>query len=110
MKQYVIDEFRPGEIEKIKNYFDTHFGPAMLEDVYWIPMDPALYSETQASHVDCHPLYFCVHLQPDAVSCELLIRTRNRIRCDCIAYANSAQRDWLLDSIDSILERLDIMT
>lgn len=110
MKQYVIDEFRPGEIEKIRRYFDTHFGPAALESVYWVPLNPELYSQEQASHSDCHPLYFCIQLQSNAISCELLARTRGRIRCDCISYATKAQRDWLLDSIDSILERLEITT
>jgi hypothetical protein len=39
-----------------------------------------------------------------------LIRTRKRVRCDCIHYANEAQRDSIIGFGDSIFERLKILT
>ena len=47
-------------------------------------------------------------LQEDRIACELLVRAEQVIRCSCIGYATAAQRNWLIDCIDAILEKLDI--
>lgn len=108
MKQYVIDELRPEDAQQLKNYFSELHGPAIFDNIYWIPLDPELYSELQKMHTECHPFYFAVELKPDALCCELLVRTNNRIRCDCIAPATQEQRNWLIDLIDGIFDRLKI--
>ena len=59
MKQYVIDELRPQDHEKIKKYLDLHFGPAEMGHIYWIPVDPGLHDPQQASHEECHPPLLC---------------------------------------------------
>ncbi len=108
MKQYVIDELRYQDFEKIKSYLDQNFGESGVDDLYWIPLNPELFTPLQAEHTDCHPLYFALELTENRVSCELLIRTRNRMRCDCIRYADQNQRNWILDCMDAILEKLGI--
>jgi len=110
MKQYRVDELRPKDYERIKGYLDKHFGSPQMEGVYWVPLDPDLFDQVQAAHVDCQPFYFAVVLEPTVISFELLIRTRKRIRCDCIHYANEGQRDYIIAFADSIFERLKILT
>jgi hypothetical protein len=110
MKHYHIDELRPEDYEKIKGYLDERFGSSHMEGVYWVPLDPDLLDEVQAGHADCQPFYFAVVLEETVISFELLIRTRNRVRCDCIHYANEAQRDSIIVFADSIFERLKILT
>jgi hypothetical protein len=110
MKQYVIDELRPADQEKIKTYLDENYGPCELGGVYWIPLDPQYLSETQSEHTACQPFYFALELLPHALACELLVRTRERVRCGCIAYADQRQREWIMELIDTMFERLDIKT
>ncbi len=110
MKQYVIDELRPQDQEKIKVYLDEYFGPADMGDIYWIPLDPDLYDQKQSSHEECHPLYFAVQLSLASFVVELLVRTKNSIRCDCIQYATKDQLLWLISSVDAIFEKLDIIS
>jgi len=110
MKQYVIDELRPQDQEKIKKYMDAHFGPADMGDIYWIPLDPALYDSKQQSHDECSPFFFTVHLDSTSFVAELLVRTKNRIRCDCIQYATKEQFLWLINCFNAIFERLEIIT
>ena len=110
MKQYVIDELRLGEYDTLKAHFEQRFGPADLGGVFWIPIDSEHFSETQASHADCQPFYFAVELRDSALACELLVRTRERVRCGCIAYATHIQRNWIIEIIDEIFEQLDIHT
>ncbi|MGD8512516.1 MAG: hypothetical protein PVG85_01085 [Deltaproteobacteria bacterium] len=110
MKQYRIDELRPEDYERLKAYLDEHYGPSQMEGLYWLPLDDDLLDEVQTAHTDCQPFYFAIELRPTAISFELLIRTRNRVRCDCIRYANAAQRESIFQISDAIFETLKILS
>ena len=110
MKQYVIDELRLGDYQKIKSYLDDHFGPPDMGEIYWIPLDVSLYGQDQLTHTSCHPLYLVIHLEPSSLVAELLVRTKNRVRCDCICYVSEEQLSWFICFVDSICSRLDIIT
>ena len=110
MKQYVIDELRPEDHQKIKAYLEENFGPAGVAGIYWIPLTEDMLSEIQAEHTQCQPFYFVVELEPNRMACEFLIRTRTRLRCGCIHYATERQRNWIIRVSDSIFEKLAIKT
>ncbi|MEJ2475367.1 MAG: hypothetical protein P8Y74_15975 [Desulfobacterales bacterium] len=44
------------------------------------------------------------------MACELLVRTRQRVRCSCIAYATRPQRNWIIQMLDDIFDELNIQT
>ncbi|MFP4667538.1 MAG: hypothetical protein ACLFMN_01965 [Desulfobacterales bacterium] len=108
MKQYVIDEIGENDLERLKYLLRQRYGSAVLERVYWVPLDPEYYTHVQASHEDCHPLYFALQLKPGALVGEFLVRTHNRMRCECMGYATSAQQAWFISLIDGIINELDI--
>ena len=110
MKQYAIDEIRAADYEKIKVYLDTEVGPAEMGGIYWIPVPEEMLNEVQMAHKSCRPFFFALDLEPERLSCELLIRTRCRIRCDCISYATESQRNWLINVVDAVFEKLEIYT
>ena len=110
MRQYRIDELRPKDYEHLQKYLDEHYGSSHMEGLYWIPVEDDLLDEVQAAHNDCRPFWFALELQPTFVSFELLIRTRNRVRCDCIRYANAAQRESIIRFADAMFETLKILT
>ena len=110
MKQYVIDEIRPADYEKVKAYLDETFGDAGIDGLYWVPLDEALYSTVQREHAACAPFYMALELVPERLCGELLVRTKHRVRCDCICYATPDQRDWLIRTVDAIFEKLEIIT
>ena len=110
MKQYRIDELRFEDYEKLKAHLDETYGPCQVEGIYWIPLQENLLNEVQAAHVKCQPFYFAVELQPNAISFELLIRTTNRVRCDCINYADAAQRENIIYFADRLFENLKILS
>lgn len=110
MKQYVIDELRPEDYQKIKAYLDDNFSVAGFDGLYWLPLDEAAYEGVQAEHADCQPFYFALELTPERLACELLVRTNNRLKCKCIQYASTDQIDWLIRSVDAISDRLGIVT
>ena len=50
MKQYVIDEIRPQDFEKVKGYLEETYGGAGVDGLYWVPVDEALLSGVQQAH------------------------------------------------------------
>lgn len=110
MKQYLIDELRPQDYETIKTYLDDCYGLPVIGGIYWVPLDEAILSPVQRAHADCQPFCFALELEEHQLACELLVRTRNKVRCDCISYATVDQRNWFIDLIDGMLEQLKIIT
>ncbi len=78
--------------------------------LYWVPLDQELLTPCQADHQQCQPHYFALELMPDRLACELLVRTRSRIRCECIQYATVRQRNWLIEMVDAVFEKLGLQT
>jgi hypothetical protein len=110
MKQYVIDEIRPEDHQKIKQYLDASYGPVEMGGIYWIPLDAEVLTKLQRAHTDCQPFYFAIELAEKRLALELLVRTKNRIRCACIGYASRDQRLWIMEAVDAIFEKLGIAT
>jgi hypothetical protein len=110
MKQYVIDEIRPQDFQKVKDYLDETLGDSGVDGLYWLPVEEAFHSEVQKRHGTCAPFFIALELGPDRLAGELLVRTRSRLRCDCIHYADPRQRDWLIQTVDAIFEKLGIIT
>jgi len=109
MKQYVVDELRPGDHDTLKAYLNENLEFAGLDGLYWKPVDEALLTDTQALHTHCKPLCFTLTLTPASLTCELLVRTRNRMQCDCMGYATAAQHHWIVEWTDNVFKELGII-
>ena len=109
MRQYMIDELRPTDYDRLKAYLDTHFAVADVEGLYWVELEAAHLADIQKTHADCGPFYFAMELLPDRLACELLVRSKNRIRCDCIRYAPEIQRNWIIHKVDAIFNELKLI-
>jgi hypothetical protein len=108
MKQYLVDELRVVDYTRLKACLDGRFAVPNYASLYWVPVEPKLYSPVQKEHSECQPFYFALELQPQRLACELLVRSRQHIRCQCIQYATEEQRNWLIQMVDGILEQLGI--
>jgi hypothetical protein len=109
MKQYVIDELRPDDHHKVQHYLDEHYGPAEMGSIYWRPLTADVLTEIQQQHVDCQPFYVAIELRENQLALELLVRTKCQVRCACIGYADKYQRSWMMNLVDAIFKRLDVM-
>ena len=108
MKQYVIDELNAQERQAVAAHLERHAQSSGVDGLYWLPIGEDLLAPEQQAHHDCKPFAFALELLPDRLVCELLVRTRSRVRCSCIAYATPEQRSWLMDTIDAIFPALGI--
>lgn len=108
MKQYVIDQLRESDYLQILDHFKKNAEAAVFEDIFRVDLPEDLYSETQKEHAPCQPFYFAVHVAPSHVDFELLVRSRQILRCGCISYADRRQREYIIDYADGILRELNI--
>ncbi len=108
MKQYVIDGLRPKDFEELKKYLDSHFEVSTIGSIYWVELTEEILTPIQKEHVDCKPHVFALMLENDSLAAELLVRIKTNIRCDCMDYANPEQREWLINKMDSMVEKLEI--
>lgn len=108
MKQYLVDELRVVDYTRLKAYLDGRYAVPSCASLYWVPIELKLYSPIQKAHSECQPFYFALELRPERLACELLVRSQQRIRCQCIQYATENQRNWLIQKVDGILEQLGI--
>lgn len=109
MKQYVIDELRIEDYQKVKNYLDEHCIPATFSGVYWMTVPEEILTDLQKTHVECQPYYIGIELDENQLSCGLLVRASGNIRCHCIAYTNEDQRNWLVNTIDSVMDHIGVI-
>jgi hypothetical protein len=108
MKQYVIDQLRESDYNKILEFLQKNAESPEFGDVFWLKLPEKLYSDRQKEHTQCQPFWFAVNLSYKQVDFELLIRSRNIIRCNCVAYADKNQMDYITGFADNMLEELNI--
>ena len=67
-----------------------------------VPQD--LLAPPQLDHPDCGPFYFSVILEKTEIRFEFLVRSSHNMHCSCIAWATPAQRQFVLDFVDRMIE------
>jgi hypothetical protein len=110
MRQYQLDEISRNDIPRVREYLDEHAIAAGVADIWWVDLQEDLLSPEQFDHRDCRPFRFAVELGDDFVRFELLIRSRQTMRCACIGYATRQQRDFILAFTDRLVEDLALKT
>ena len=108
MKQYVIDQLRESDYEKILGFLQKNADASEFDDIFWLMLPTELYSDTQMEHQQCRPFCSAVNLSIKQVDFELLIRSRKILRCSCIHYADKKQMDYIISYADRMLEDLKI--
>ena len=103
MRQYVIDELKHDEVKKIREYLDGKCDQAGLGNILWLNIPDGYLTEEQKEHSSCAPHVAGIEIMDDAVSFEMLIRSRNKMRCSCIGFASEKQRDFILQFVDTMI-------
>jgi hypothetical protein len=111
MRSVVLDELRPSEIERIREYLSKTIISSRLPEVFWLELPPDLLSPEQMAHKDtCGPFRAALVLEGGELRLELLVRGQASLHCTCTAFASKAQRDFLLSFLDRLVEELGIIT
>jgi hypothetical protein len=101
----MIDEISFLERDNLDSYLKRTLKPGGLEGVFFLNVPPDLLGPEQIGHEECGPFYFSVILEPKALRFELLVRSASNMHCTCIAQATSAQRQFVFDFADQMLNQ-----
>jgi hypothetical protein len=104
MRQIVIDELSPMERDNIDSYLKRSLTAGPMIGLYWIVLPPDLLAAAQQGHEEHGPFYLAVEVEQYQVRFELLVRSQSNLHCTCIAHATPAQRQFVLDFVDRMLE------
>lgn len=109
MRTYRIDELDPKDVTRLAKSLDAKDMKSSMDGMYWLDLPEDMYSDEQRDHAgECGPYSVGLETGEDWIAVELLVRARNRMRCSCVAYADPAQRAWVMDEVDRTLRELDI--
>ncbi|HBI15782.1 MAG TPA: hypothetical protein DDY20_09765 [Desulfobulbaceae bacterium] len=103
MRQYLIDEISFLERDNIESYLKRTLKHGPIEGVFWLEVPADLLGPAQQGHERCGPFYFSVVLEEKTLRFEFLVRSSHNMHCSCIAWANSGQRQFVLDFADRLL-------
>jgi len=111
MRCYLIEDFYPEQLKKVTAALADKGWAGSLDGIYYLPVPKELLSDVQRDHADeCGPHIFVLEALEDtgALKLELLVRAKNKIRCECVKYATPAQREHIISFLDDFIRRLDI--
>ena len=108
MRHFTIDQLAKQERQEIIDYLKKKAQPGPIDDLFWLPLPTQLLSASQNDHPQCAPFFLAIEVEEERVSFELLVRSQSTLHCPCIAYANPAQREYLLHFIDAMIEQLQL--
>lgn len=108
MKQYVIDDLRPPEMERLQAWCAANLEPTCFDNVFWLTLDEVVLTETQQQHAQCRPHYLALTLEPDRAVVDMVVRTQRTLHCECMGYINVQQFAWLDSFVDAVFGKLGI--
>ena len=108
MRQYVIDELRGDDLERVLEYLNKHCERSELNNLFWLRIPDDMLSPDQYTHTDCQPHCAGIEVGDRFVSFEMLVRSRKSLKCSCIAFATPQQRQFILSFADRLVEETGI--
>ena len=109
MRSYCIEELEPDDVLTFKTHLGRQGYTGPIDDIYWLMVPARLLTSEQQQHApDCGDYFFSIETGDTWIKLELLVRCRDRIRCQCIKYATPEQRAYAIDILDELLRNRDI--
>lgn len=110
MKQYVIDDLRAPEMERLFAWCSANLAKSCFNDVFWLNLDESVLNATQKAHNECRPFYVSVFLDYDAgrLVVDLVARTARSMHCECAGFLEPAQLVWLDNFVSAVFNSLNI--
>jgi len=100
-----------GESERLVERLEAMELSAGMEGLYWLPVPRTLLTPLQKEHErECGPYALALELSGPALRMELLVRARNRLHCDCVAYAEQQLSAHMTGYLHGLLDELKIMS
>ncbi len=109
MRNYLLDEIYEEDVKKISDALTELEFQGPIEGIFYIPVPEDLLNDEQKEHIgECGPFFMALEVEETSIKIELLVRARNKIRCSCVAYATTEQRNHMMNYIDQFIADLEV--
>ena len=109
MRLYLLEDLTSENVKAITDRLNEMELSGGMEGIYWLPCPTEMLSDVQQEHADeCGPHCMAVEIDGPTLRMELLVRARNKLRCDCVSYASPELRAHMIQYIDDMLVDLGI--
>ena len=81
MREYVISDLTPAETQGLEETLAARNLAAGIEHLYWLPV-PELTAVQKEHAASCGPHVVALEVEETSLRMELLVRAKNRLRCD----------------------------
>lgn len=109
MRSYMIQDITPRDMDTITTHLKETGYKSPLDGIFWLPLPESLLGKAQQEHnSQCSPYYLALELGQDWLRLEFLVRSEQRLRCDCIMYADPRQREAMMEFLDELIRNRDI--
>ena len=109
MRNYLINDIYESDLARLCAHLKDLGSADALDGLYWLDLPDELLSAEQLEHFsECGPYSLALECQDDWANLELLVRSRRKLRCSCVAYANEDQRVFMMNRLDIIFSELGI--
>ena len=109
MRIYSVEDLDPQQMQRVEHNLQSKGLAGSLDGIFWMPLPKDLLSAEQKEHSgECGPHAMALESGEGWLRMELLVRSRGKLRCSCIAYATPGQREHMIDYLDNLLRELDI--
>ncbi|UZP68352.1 hypothetical protein N1030_05080 [Desulfovibrio mangrovi] len=108
MRLYVLEDLTAEDLKKVQGHLDAMELSGGMPGIYWLPLPKDMLNEVQLEHTECAPHCMALEIVGDSLRMELLVRARNKLRCDCVSYPSPELRAHMIQYMDDMLKDLGI--
>ena len=110
MRAYLVEDLNENDVQRIESYLSGKNLAGPIEGIYFLPLPEDELTDEQRAHLpECGPFITALEVLPcGALKLELLVRSRGKLRCSCIAYATPKQRERAIERLDALIRELDV--
>jgi hypothetical protein len=113
MRSYLIEDIYEDNAKKIATALDEKGWRGPIEGIWYLPVPEERLTDEQREHLgECGPYMMALEkvdrVEEHDFKLELLVRSRNRIRCSCVAYASPEQREHMIGLLDDFFRDQDV--
>jgi hypothetical protein len=109
MRAYTVDELQEEDVARIEDRLAQKGWTGSIKGMYYVPIPEEFLGPEQREHLEsCGPFFLPLETGDGWVRLELLVRARQILRCSCVAYANPALREHMVNTLDNLIKELDI--
>ncbi len=110
MRSYYIDGLEEQQLEKITELLTSMNLHDSMPGLFWLPIPKDMYTPIQDEHAkQCGPFVMALEIERDALRLELLVRARNALHCNCVAYAAPSLQMHMMRYVEELCKKLEII-